>query len=109
MPERIPKINELIKKHLGEIISRELSLKPGVFITISKVDTTSDLRYTRIFVSIYPEKETSYASKALQKEIGRLQSVLNKKLSLKPLPKIEFRVDTTESRADEIEKLLRQI
>lgn len=109
MSDRIPKINELIKKHLGEIITRELSLKPGVFVTISKVDTTPDLRYTRIFVSIYPEKETGYASKTLQKEINRIQGALNKKLSLKPLPKIEFKVDTTESRADEIEKLLRQI
>lgn len=109
MPNRIEKINALIQKNLSEIISRELSIKPGIFITISKVDTTPDLRYTRVFVSIFPEKEQSYAIKALENEIYPLQGSLNKTLSMKPLPKIEFKIDLTESKADEVEKLLKQI
>lgn len=109
MSNRLPKINELIKKQSGEIIARELDLKSGVFITISKVDTTPDLRYTRIFVSIFPEKEIDYALKTLQKELYQIQGKLNKKLAMRPLPKIEFRIDMTESKADEIEKLLKEI
>lgn len=109
MSERILKINELIRKHISEIISRDLSLKAGVFVTVAKVDTTPDLRYTRIFVSIFPEKEIDYAAKTLQKELYRIQGKLNKKLAMRPLPKIEFKIDMTESKADEIEKLLKQI
>jgi len=109
MPNRIEKINALVQRNLGEIIPRELSLKAGVFITIAKVDTTPDLRYTRVFVSIFPEKETAYALKALTNEIYTLQGALNKQLFMKPLPKIEFRLDTTEIKADEVEKLLKQI
>lgn len=109
MSDRILKINELIKKHISEIISRDLSLKPGIFVTIAKVDTTPDLRYTRIFVSIFPEKEIAYAVKTLEKELYQIQGTLNKKLAMRPLPKIEFKIDLTESRADEIEKLLKQI
>lgn len=109
MSERILKINELIRKHISEIISRDLSLKAGVFVTVAKVDTTPDLRYTRISVSIFPEKEIDYAIKTLQKELYQIQGKLNKKLVMRPLPKIEFRVDMTESKADEIEKLLKQI
>ncbi len=109
MSDRLLKINELIKKHLGEIIARELDLKPGVFVTVAKVDTTPDLRYTRIFVSIFPEKEIDYAAKTLKKELYRIQGALNKKLVMKPLPKIEFKIDMTESKADEIEKLLKEI
>ncbi|PIP27793.1 MAG: hypothetical protein COX29_04610 [Candidatus Moranbacteria bacterium CG23_combo_of_CG06-09_8_20_14_all_35_22] len=109
MIERINKINELIRKHTNDIILKDLSLKDGVFITIAKVDTTPDLRYTRVFVSIFPEKEISYAMKTLEKEIFQIQGILNKKLSMRPLPKIEFRLDLTESKADEIEKLLKEI
>jgi ribosome-binding factor A len=105
---RIQKVNELIRCHIGEMLIRDLSLKDGVFITISKVDTTPDLRYTRVFVSIFPEREIAYATKALEKEVYRLQGKLNKKLHMKPLPKIEFRIDMTESKADVIEKLLKQ-
>lgn len=109
MSSRLPKVNELIKKHISEIIARDLSLKPGVFITVSKVDTTPDLRYTRVFVSIFPEREIRYATETLKKEAYRIQGALNKKLSMKPLPKIEFKLDTTEAEADEIERLLKEI
>lgn len=109
MSERIEKINELVRSHVNEIILRDLSLKEGVFITISKVDTSPDLRYTRVFISIFPEIEIPYATKTLEKETFRIQKKLNKKLYMKPLPKLEFRLDMTESEADKIEKLLKEI
>jgi len=109
MSQRIAKINELVKTHVNSIILKNLSLKEGVFITIAKVDTTSDLRYTRIFVSIFPEKEREYAMKTLDHEIFKIQGALNKKLRMRPLPKIVFQLDTTEEKADEIEKLLKEI
>ena len=109
MNARIERINELIKKHTNDIILKDLSLKDGVFVTIAKVDTTSDLRYTRVFVSVFPEKEISYAMKTLEKEVFQIQGKLNKKLHMRPLPKIEFRLDLTESQADKIEKILKEI
>lgn len=109
MSNRLDKVNELIKHIVAEIIERELSLKSGIFITVAKVDTTADLRYTRVFVSVFPEKEIDYAVKSLEKEAYRIQGALNKKLSMRPLPRIEFKVDLTESKADVIEKLLKEI
>jgi len=109
MSQRIQKINELVRQHVNDIILKDLSLKEGVFVTIAKVDTTSDLRYTRVFVSIFPEREIDYALKTLEKEIYKIQRNLNKRLYLRPLPKLEFKVDMTESKADKIEKLLKEI
>ncbi len=109
MSLRIQKINELLRHHISELLLRDLFLKEGVFLTISKVDTTPDLRYTRVFLSIFPEKETDYVEKTLEKEVYQLQGKLNKLLSMKPIPKIEFRVDKTEIEADRIEKLLKEI
>jgi ribosome-binding factor A len=109
MSKRIHKINNLIRTSINDILIKDLSLKSGVFVTISKVDTTPDLRYTRVFASIFPESEINYALKALEREAYRIQGQLNKKLHMKPLPKIEFRIDMTESRADEIEKILKEI
>jgi ribosome-binding factor A len=109
MSTRIYRINELIKKNINDIILRDLSLKDGVFITISKVDTSPDLRYTHVFISVFPEKEIPYAFKALKNEIFKIQGKLNKKLHMKPLPKIDFRNDDTELRAEKIEKLFKEI
>ena len=106
---RIPKINELVRKYVNDIILKELSLKSGVFLTIAKVDTTPDIRYTRVFISVFPESEFSYAIKTLEKERHHIQLSLNKKLRIKPLPHLEFRSDFTESEADKIEKLLKEL
>lgn len=109
MSYRIQQINELIRNYIAEILTRELDLKPGVFLTVVKVDTSPDLRYTHIFVSVFPEKEAEYARKTLEKEIYQIQGKLNKKLSLHPLPRIKFEIDYTEEKADEIEKILKNI
>lgn len=107
--QRIEKINSLIQKHVAQILAKDLSMKLGIFLTVSKVDTTADLRYTRIFLSVFPEKETNYVTETLKKERFALQKSLNKVLHMKPLPKLEFRVDKTEVEADKIEKILKEL
>jgi ribosome-binding factor A len=106
MAERIAKINKLIKRHLAEIFARQLDLKPGIFLSVSKVDTTADLRYTQVFISVFPFKEADYAMKTLSKESYSIQGALNKKLNMRPLPRIKFELDPTEEEADKIEKIL---
>lgn len=107
--KRIQKINDLIQEYVSDIILKELSLKEGVFITIPKVDTSPDFRYTRVFVSIFPDKEIPYGIKTLEKEIFKIQGILNKKLPMRPLPRITFQFDSTEFEADKIEKLIKTI
>jgi ribosome-binding factor A len=109
MSFRIDQINEVIRRNMGEIISREISLKPGIFVTITKVDTARDLGYSHIFISIFPEKEAGYVMETLRKEIYEIQGILNRRLHLKKLPHIEFRIDRTELKADEIEKIFKTL
>lgn len=106
---RIIKVNELLRKLLGEIMERELSLKKGVFITIAKIDTSRDLRYTRMFVSVFPEQESHYITETLKKELPKIQKELYSKLHMKPMPKLSFEIDTTAQEADVVEKLLKEI
>jgi len=107
--QRVEKINSLIRKHIAEILIKDLSLKLGVFLTVAKVDTTPDLRYTRVFLSVFPEKEAHYVEETLKKEKYLLQGALNKKLHMKPLPKLVFLIDMTEAAADKIEKILLEL
>ncbi len=106
---RIDQINELLRGELGEIFRREVSLKQGILITISKVETTRDLRHAKVSLSVFPESEEIYAMKTLEKELSRIQKVLYTKLYMKPMPRIHLLSDHTEQKADVIEKLLRSI
>jgi ribosome-binding factor A len=107
--ERINRVNELIRSSIAEIISRELDMPPGVFLTVTKVDTSADLRYARVFVSVFPEKKFAKATDFLQKKLYTIQGILNKKLHMKPLPRIELVSDRTELEADKIEKILKKL
>lgn len=107
MSFRINKINSLIKQQISQILSCDLNIKPGIFLTVSKVDTSKDLRYTQVFVSAFPESEANYVLKTLEKEIYFLQGKLNKKLGTKILPRLEFKIDNTEAKANQVEKIIK--
>jgi ribosome-binding factor A len=109
MSDRITKLNDLIRDRISEIFSRELSLKKGVFISVIKVTTTKDLESTKILVSIFPEKERSYAMNTLKKEIYRIQGALNSKMQIRRLPRIEFLLDRTQEEVDKLEAVFKQI
>jgi len=109
MFSRIDRINELIKETLASIISEEVDFASGVFVTVTRVDTSRDLRYAKVFLSVFPEKRFGDTFRMLERKMYALQGKLNKKLSMKPLPRIEFVSDKTEVEADKIEKLLKNI
>lgn len=108
MSERIEKVNQLLKKELGELLSKNVTFKSGIFVTIEKVDTTPDLRYTDVFISIFPPNESDYVLKTLAHEMYALQGKLNRRLHMKPLPRIVFCKTDIEEKADELERLIRE-
>jgi len=109
MSQRIIQINSLIREHLGNIILREVTFKTGTLVTITKVDTSADLRHTKVHFSAYPEGDSEYALQTLLHEKRVIQRALHEKLHMKPLPKLSFLSDPTEKNADVVERLLRDI
>ena len=89
---RTIRVNELIKKELGNILIKEIAI-PDVLITIISVETSLDIRHAKVSLSIFPEKKAGSTIKILQKEIYGMQKELNKRLNMKPVPKIKFVFD----------------
>ena len=109
MSKRILKINQLLKEKLGEIIRKELSLKPSVLVTIIKVDTSKDLRYAKALLSVYPETEDDYVLKTLYKESKKIHKVLHQELFMKTLPKIKFLINDNQKKLSEMEEIFDKI
>ncbi len=107
MSDRIKKINELLHHELGLLIAREVEFSNDCLVTITHVDTSKDLKHSNVYISVLPESVSKQAVKALYD--AKLQNVLFKKLSLKPLPRLHYRFDETEKKASNIESLLDQI
>ena len=106
---RAKRFNELIKKELGKIIFDFLDVKPGILATITRVDTALDLFTAVVFVSIYPDREAKEIFDKLNRLIYQIQQILNKKLKIRPVPKIIWRHDKNPEEASKVESMLKEV
>lgn len=108
MNNRIQRVNEVIKEELGRILIRELDLS-GVLVTITRVDTSANLQEAKIYVSVMPIDRSDEIFDFLNKNIYDIQQELNKRLNMRPVPKIIFKKEEKTQEAARIEELLEEI
>ena len=73
MSKRIDRVNQLIKQTLSKFLLKELDFKKSILITITRVETASNLNYSNVFVSVMPEQEIERVMASLNKNIYHLQ------------------------------------
>lgn len=103
---RIEKVNSLLEREISKIILREIALPDGVMATLTHVDTTSNLIEAKVYISTFPEEKSGEVLKTLNKEVFDIQQKINKKLNMRPIPKIIFSKDENTKKAGRIEELL---
>lgn len=110
MTTRQEKVRELLKEEISIILQRELKDPRIGFVTVTDVDVTPDLRQAKVFVSILGTEEERKENMAILKRSERfVRQALSKKLTMKMLPEIEFKVDTSVDKGIKILELLEQI
>ena len=108
MSNRIERVNQLLKEEIGKILLREIDLS-GVLVTITRVDASSNLQEVKIYISVIPEAQANRVYGILKKEIYSIQQKLNKRLKMRPVPKIKFVREEKTKTAEKVEKLLEEI
>jgi len=107
--ERVPRVNQLIKKELNRIILREIDFPKDALVTITRVESSSNLIQVRVYVSVMPENKTGQVMSILSRDIYSIQQGLNKRLRMRPIPKIIFVEESTVREAAKIEEILEEI
>jgi len=106
MSHRIEKVQELIHHEASRFLAEELSPEFGMF-TITSVEVTPDLKLGKIWASYLGNEENP--AEVLGKITPQVQHFLNRRLSLKFVPKISFEIDKSFKKAQEIEKVFKKI
>ena len=109
MSERVLKVNELIKRELNQILLKELEFSQELLITITRVETTSNLIQSKVYISVIPENQTLKTLRNLNGRIYFLQQKLNQRLKMRPIPKIIFLKEKETGQASRIEEVLEQL
>ena len=91
---RINRINEEIQKELSSLL--RCVKDPRVqdcMISITRVETTPDLRYTKVYVSFLQEEKVKDAMAGLKSAAGWIRRQLGSNLKLRYAPEIVWSLD----------------
>lgn len=104
MSERVQQVNRLLKQEIGGYLQEHLTAHAG-FLTITAVETTSDLKLATVWYG-YVGNDLGSAVKELLKGRRALQTYINKRLAMKSVPKIVLKYDKSGEYATEISKII---
>ena len=107
---RIGRINEEIQRELAQQL--RLLKDPRVqktMVSITHVETTPDLRYAKVYVSLLDRSCTKEVLAGLKSSGGFLRRALGKSLQLRYTPELVFEADDSIAHGTHILEVLRGI
>jgi len=109
MSYRIQRINQLIKIQISQILLKEFDFPSQTLVTISRVETSKDLRDCKIFVSTLLEKDSQKIINFLNRRSHFFYKKLRKILKMKIIPDCHFKKEEKIQKADRIEEILEKL
>ena len=107
---RIGRINEEIQRELSDLL-RELK-DPRVhktMLSVTRVETTPDLRYAKIFVSLLDKEYTKETLAGLKSSAGYLRRELGRSLQLRYTPELQWQADDSITHGAHILEILSKL
>lgn len=91
---RIDRVNQQMKREIGNILLREMSDPRLKFVSITHVETSKDLRSARVFFSVLGDSGSAKeAEHGLDNAKGYVRKLVGQKLTLRYTPELHFHHD----------------
>ena len=120
MPDRMPRVNDLLRDTISEVVAGELK-DPRLdlaLLSVTEVRVTRDLRNARAFVSLMadPSDDAETQAAAVSAALAALESAapfvhrtIRRRLHLKRVPYVQFELDPRISDAAATGERLRRL
>ena len=108
MSVRYERMNEEIKKTISEIIKEMKDPRICEMTTIMSVDVTNDLKQAKVMVSVYDKDDQLRRDTvdALNHGSGFITRELGRRMQLRVLPKLQFKLDSSIEYSVHISKII---
>jgi len=107
---RKDRLSQQLQREIATVIQRELKDPRLGFVTITKVELSSDLTHAKVaFSCLGALEERARSQEALDHAAGFIRSLVKKRLRLKITPEIVFRYDETIAQAIDLSAKLDQL
>ncbi len=108
---KLERVDNEMQKALNEILCHELKDQrlSGKMLSVTGVNTTKDLKYSKVFVSIMPDEGKKEAIKVLNSASAFIRSLLFDRLNIRMVPSLTFYADNSMEHGMKIDALIKQI
>ena len=108
--QRPSRVGEQIREDLTELLARQVH-DPGIgFLTITRVQVTSDLQSARVYYTTLGDAQArKQTSRALGRATPFLRRQLGSRLRLRRIPELQFFYDENIERLDRVERILHDL
>ncbi|MBE6011247.1 MAG: 30S ribosome-binding factor RbfA [Lachnospiraceae bacterium] len=105
---RIMRINDEILREVSDIIRSEIKdPRLPLVVSVTKVDTTSDLSYCKVHISIMGnDHEKKEALDVLKSSAGFIRGQIARRINLRNTPEFKFVIDDSMEYSIKISKLI---
>ena len=108
--ERTDRIASEIMREVERIIREDVSdPRTQCMFSITHVDVTRDLRYAKVYVSVYEEEKREPMMKALRSAAGFIRHNIGRRVQLRYTPELLFELDTTIEYGVHIASLINEV
>lgn len=108
-PLRRERVAEQVHHEISAIIQQDLSDPRKGWTTVTRVEMSPDLRYARVFVSVYGGADAKRdALRVLKHAAHFMRATLASRLRLREAPELHFVLDDSIERSQRILDLLRE-
>ncbi len=104
--KRSSRVSERIREEVADIIMNKIKHKTLGFITVTGAKVTDDLRNATIYLSVLNTDESQKTLKKLNASASFVKSELGRRLKMKYIPNLKFKIDESIEYGKKIDSLL---
>ena len=106
---KIERLNHAFQQEISMIIMREIKDEDIKFVTITGVDTTSDLSFAKVYYTVLDESRKASTEEALKGAASFIRTKLAERVDIRHTPELKFIYDTSIAYGEHIEKIIDKI
>lgn len=106
---KIERLNHAFQEEISVIIFREVKDEDLKFVTITGVDTTSDLSFAKVYYTVLSEDKKELIQQKLEKAAPFIRTELAKRVEVRHTPELKFIFDSSIEYGNHIDSIIEKL
>lgn len=103
---KIERLNHAFQEEISMIMNREIKDEDLKFVTITGVDTASDLSYAKVYYTVLDVEKKDLVEEKLEKAAPFIRTGLAHRVEVRHTPELKFIFDTSIEYGNHIDKII---